>query len=141
LILDLNIPFDRNKAEVYFQKLLDGNAKIEIKRIAKRRTLSQNNYVHKLFTLYGGEFGWSTEEAKAVIKRELGYVYEKDGQKFLMHTSDMNTKELTEFIDRFRNLSAHQGCYLPTPDEFSENYVEMMKQVEAIESQQKRYTY
>lgn len=139
MILDLNISHDRNKAETYFTKLRETGSKIELKKIPERRTLKQNSYLHKLFTLYGGEFGWTTEEAKAVIKTALRYVYVKDGVEFLSHTSDMDTKELTIFIDRFRNLSSSQGCYLPTPEEFSENYVEMMKQVEAIESQMNRY--
>lgn len=141
MILDLKISHDLNKAEVYFAKLVKHGSKIELKKIPERRTLNQNSYVHKLFTLYGGHFGWSPSEAKAVVKRLLGYVYKRDDEWFLMHTSEMDTRELTTFIDRFRNHSASEGYYLPSPDEFSENYVEMMKQVESIESQQKRYTY
>ena len=141
MILDLKISADLNKAEVYFAKLVKDQSSIELKKIHQRRTNKQNRYIHALFCLYGGEWGLTIDETKTIVKRELGYVYEKHGQKFLEHTSEMDTKKLTEFIDRFRNMSASQGVYLPTADEFSENYVEMMKEVEKIESMQKKYGY
>ncbi len=139
MILDLSIPEDCVKAHGYFDKLIKAGDAIELKKIHKNRTNKQNRYVHALFTLYGGEWGLTMEETKTVVKRELGYIYEKNGQKFLMHTSQMDTKELTEFIDRFRNMSADQGLYLPSADEFNDNYVELMKEIERIEVTQKRY--
>jgi len=141
MILDLNNQVDKAKADTYFAKLTEKGAKIELKEIHKRRTLSQNSYLHKLFTLFGGNFGWSLEEAKQIVKRKLGYTYECNGHTFLSQTGRMDTKDLTIFIDRFRNWSSSEGFYLPSPEEFSENYVEMMKQVEAIESQMNRYSY
>ncbi len=129
MILDLSLPSDCSKAEVYFAKLVKDQSPIELKKIHKRRTNKQNRYVHALFALFGGEFGYETEEAKVVVKFELGYTYEKNGAIFGEKTSKMDTKRLTEFIDRFRTFSAHQGCYLPTADEFDVNYVDIMKQV------------
>jgi len=139
MILNLSIQADRHKAQVYFDKLLSDESPIELKKIHRGRSISQNRYLHALFALFGGECGYTIEEAKIVVKRALGYVYEKESHQFLMHTSRMTTKELSEFIDRFRNLSAQQGYYLPSADEMNENYVEIMKQVEYIEATQKRY--
>lgn len=141
MILDLRLNTDCLKAESYLAKLIKAGNAIELKKIPKKRTNKQNRYVHALFTLYGGEWGLTMDETKTVVKRELGYIYEKHGQKFLMHTSQMDTKKLTEFIDRFRNMSASQGLYLPSADEFNENYVEIMKVVEYVEATQKRYGY
>lgn len=141
MILNLSNSTDVNKAQVYLDKLISDQSKAEIIKIHKKRTNSQNRYVHALFTIFGGSFGYSSDEAKTLVKRELGYTYQNQGEWFLKQTRLMDTKELTEFIDKFRNYSAENGCYLPTPEEFSENYVEMIKQVEAIESQQKRYSY
>lgn len=141
MFLNLSIQADCAKAEVYFAKLLKDQSKIELKKIHKPRTHKQNRYLHVLFTLYGGEWGLSMDETKIIIKRELGYVYEKHGQMFVEHTSDMDTKRLSEFIDRFRNMSASQGLYLPTADEYGENYFELMKEVDRIESLQKSYSY
>lgn len=104
---------------------------IDLKAIHKKRTNDQNSYLHLAITLYGIETGYTCEEAKILIKRELGYTYTKNNIVFLCQTSKMNTKELTDFIDRFRNWSAKQNIYIPAPGEnLSEliNYIELNKQ-------------
>ena len=135
---------------MYFSKLLKDGSKIELKKIAKKRTLNQNSYVHVLFQLWGNHFGYSIEEAKQVVKVELGYTYEKgdgnvgfnpDCYVFLRKTSDMNTKELTEFIDKFRNWSASEGFYLPSSDEIGQNWEYFAKEIERAEIVEKRYSY
>ena len=141
MILDLSDNVDHMKAKVYFEKLLHEQCAVEIKKIHKKRTNKQNRYLHALFVLYGGEWGLSLDEAKTVVKRELKYTYQKHGQWFLRKTSEMNTKELTEFIEKFRNMAAAQGFYLPSAEEMNENYVEMMKEVARIESMQSKYSY
>ena len=141
MILDLSIPPDKSKAETYFSKLLEDQSKIELKKIPKKRTLAQNSYLHAILTLYAFEWGWTLDEAKTYIKRKLGYVYEKNGEEFLTSTSGMNTKELTEFIDRFRNLSSSQGFYVPSSDEIGQNWEYFAKELERAEAAEKRYTY
>lgn len=141
MILDLKIQHDLNKAEVYFAKLVKHGSKIELKKIPEKRTLSQNSYVHALFTLFGNEFGWSNSEAKEVVKKRLGYTYTNCGTEFYCQTSKMNTKELTIFIDKFRNFSASEGCYLPSSDEMGQNWDYFAKEIERAEIVEKRYTY
>jgi len=131
----------RKKAESYFEKLCEKGAKIELKKIPEKRSLSQNKYLHALFTLWGDEFGYSTDEAKQVVKMSIGYVYEKSGFTFVAKTSEMNTKQLAEFIDKFRNWSSSQGCYLPSSDEMGLNWDYFAQQIERAEYAQKRYTY
>ena len=126
---------------MYFSKLLEDGAKIELKKIAKRRTLNQNSYLHAVLTLYATEWGWTMEEAKTYIKRTLGYTYVKNGELFLTSTSGMNTKELTEFIDRFRNLSASQGFYVPSSDEIGQNWEYFAREIERSEVLQNKYNY
>ena len=141
MLLDLSLQSDCLKAETYFAKLVKDQSAIEIKKIQKKRTNQQNRYVHALFSLFGLEWGYTTEEAKTVVKRELGCTYEKNGLYFLSRTSEMNMKELTEFIDRFRNFSASHGLYLPSSDEFDTNYIEILKQINIAESAQSKYGY
>ena len=124
---------------MYFKKLLDDKAKIELKKIPAKRTISQNSYVHKLFTLWGSEYGLTTEEAKITVKRALGYTYMKNGQEYFTQTSGMDTKELTEFIDKFRTWASHNGCYLPSADEFGMNYAYYESMVERSIAMEKKY--
>lgn len=133
MLLDLTLNTDCLKAESYLKKLIKDKSGIELKKIHKRRTNKQNRYLHAIFALFGAEFGYTIEESKIVVKRALNYTYEKDGQKFLKRTSEMDVKELTIFIDKFRNYSSVNGCYLPSADEFDTNYIEIMKQVSHYE--------
>ncbi len=139
--LDFRNITDQKKAQVYLDKLITDQSNAELTKINKKRTNNQNRYLHAILTLYAGEWGWTTDEAKTYVKRTLGYKYEKNGEWFLCHTSDMDTKNLSIFIDRFRNLSASQGFYVPTSTEFQENYTELMNQISIIESMQNKYDY
>ena len=139
MILNTSIQAEANKARIYFDKLVEEGSVIELKKVPKKRTIRQNSYVHKLFTLWGSETGYTTEEAKQVVKRELGYVYEKNGREFFTQTSNMDTGELTEFIDRFRNWSARNGLYLPSADEFGLNYDYYAQRIEEAIAMGKRY--
>ena len=141
MILDLAIPAERNKAQTYLDKLIADGAKINLKKIPEKRTIKQNSYVHKLFQLAGTFHGYTLEEMKVTVKRQLGYTYQKDGNEYFEKTSSMNTKEKTIFIDRFRNLSSSQGCYLPTPEEMGDNNAYYEKEIERAEAIEKRYSY
>lgn len=139
MILDLNIDAEKSRAETYFNKLVSDGSKVELKKIPKKRTINQNSYLHKLFTLAGSNWGYSTEEMKIVVKRKLGYVYTKEGQEFYGKTSEMDTKELTVFIDRFRNWSSSEGYYLPSSDEMGTNWEYYAKEIERSEIMEQRY--
>ncbi len=139
--LNLSKPDEANKAEVYFAKLLSDGSKIELKKISPPRTIKMNSYVHVLFQLWGSHFGYSLDEAKQIVKVELGYTYQKDGRTFYCQTSIMNTKELTELIDRFRNWSASEGCYLPTSKEYLLRHFNYSQEIERAEIMEKRYSY
>ena len=122
-----SLPKDNERASAYFDKLVKADADMEIKRVVKPRTANQNKYLHMLFTIFGNEFGYTVEETKITIKRELGYTYKKNGMTFLEHTSEMSVDKLARFITRFRDFSAHLGCYLPTSEEYLANYTEFLK--------------
>lgn len=139
--LDFSNPADQNKAQVYLDKLITDQSGAILTKINKKRTSSQNRYLHALFQLWSSHNGYTLEEGKAVIKIELGYTYTKNSITFLKQTRSMDTKVLSELIDRFRNLSASQGYYLLTADEFQENFTDVMNEVERAEIMEKRYSY
>ena len=103
----------------YVSKYKDKDVTIEIKVIHKSRTLRQNSYLHLLLGFFGLEFGYTIEEAKQLYKRlnKDIYFYEKNNEKFIRSTADLDTKEMTLSIDIFRTYSAGVGLYLPQPDD------------------------
>lgn len=131
MIFDLQKDFEL--AYEYFMKLAESNSKINLTKIKTKRTVSQNAYIHVCFGIICMETGYSIQEAKTVLKREYGLVYEKNGNKFLRSTADLDTGEMTGFIDWIRQFAHVQlGAYIPTPDEYIQNQFEIDKQLEHI---------
>ena len=137
---DLLKSYDRQKVHEYLDKLIKQEAKVELKKIHPKRSTSANAYLHVLFTLWGQEFGYLMDEAKREVKTGLGYVYEKDRtygsfkgvpERHYYKTSEMDSKQLTVFIDKFRDWSA-QTCdlYLPSPAEFLSEQIYFENEIE-----------
>lgn len=141
MLLNLKKPSDLIKAEIYFAKLVRDESKIELRKIAPKRTVLQNSYLHALFCLWGMHFGYTTDESKQVVKDRFGYTYIKNEVKFYVKTSEMDTKELATFIDQFRNWSSSEGCYLPDADEYKLRHFDYSKEIESAEFNQRRYGY
>jgi hypothetical protein len=124
----------RDKAKAYLEKLSAKGAQCEIVEKRKPRTQSQNGYYYALIALFAVETGYTKEEAHTLVKRKMGLVYEKNGQKFLKSTAKLDTKEMAAFTEKFRNWSASNGIYLPGPDEYWHNendYQEIIEKNEA----------
>lgn len=131
--LDLSKSFDRNKAEVYLKKLTEKGAKAEIKEFIQKRNLSQNSYLHVCFASIAKETEYRIDEAKIVLKREYGLVYEKNGQKFLRSTATLDKLEISDFIDWLREFSLTQlGTYIPTSEEYIQHQFEIEKDLEQV---------
>jgi len=131
-IYNLKSDFGIERAKSYLDKLITSGAKVKIEKVSGKRSTSQNSYVHVLFTLYGLEVGLTIDEAKGFVKRSCGWMrYDKNGHTFVKKTSDLNTKEFSQFVDWFRNWSAQQGIYLPSADEYGINYDEIKGHIEA----------
>ena len=128
---NLENSFDVERAKTYFNKLLSDKSKIEIIKNREVRTIKQNAYLHVCITLFGINFGYTIEEAKTHLKRTCNFMtYEKNNEKFLRKTSELDTLELTVFIDWIRNYSSDNGCYIPDANEYLMNKFEIDKEIE-----------
>tara|TARA_R110000823_G_scaffold250172_3_gene373331 strand:- start:767 stop:1180 length:414 start_codon:yes stop_codon:yes gene_type:complete len=128
---NLSIKSDQNKFTIKAEYLKANGKEVELKAIRKSRTLSQNKYLHVCITLFAIEFGWTIEEAKTHLKRKCSFmVYQKKNESYLKRTRDMNTKELTDFVEWIRDFSALQGCYIPDPEEYKANQFEIDREID-----------
>jgi len=128
---DLNIELDLIKFKERVNFLIDKKSKIEIRKITKQRTIKQNSYLHVVITLFAIYFGYTIAEAKTLLKRKCNFMtYEKKGVKFLQSTANLNSKEMTIFIDYIRNLASKEGCYIPTSNEYLINKYSIDKEIE-----------
>ena len=127
----LKLPQQLNEFNFRVKQLQDYEGPVRLDKIRKKRTIQQNKYVHVLFAKFGIETGYTIEEAKTLAKRKCDFMrYAKNGEVFLKKTSELNTKELTDFIEWFRNYAAQAGIFLPSPDDYLRNWEELEREID-----------
>jgi hypothetical protein len=106
-------------ASAYLSKLSLSDSVVEVKRVNKNRTLSQNAFLHLLIGAFGAHFGYTMEEAKQIYKEinQDMYKYKKKDRVFWRSSADLNTEEMSKSIDRFRQTSEEHGCPLPEAED------------------------
>ncbi len=135
--MKFDLKTQQTEAINYFNKLLENECRCEIKEVKKKRSVSQNAYLHVCISLFAVSTGYTLEEAKTLLKRNCPFmVYEKNNVKFLKNTSTMNSKELTDFIEYIRNFSARQNIFIPSSEDYLLHQFEIDKEIES----QKTYT-
>ncbi|ROI03687.1 hypothetical protein EGI16_10765 [Chryseobacterium sp. G0240] len=143
MIFDTSIPEIKKKAINRIKHLLDKNAKIEVLEKKNKRTYSQNNYLHLILSYYAIEYGETMEYVKQIIFKQwvnedlfkTEFVNKKTGEirEAWRSTADLNTKEMSQATERFRNYSVKSlGLYIPEPKDIVhleeiENYIEENK--------------
>lgn len=128
---DTSIPEEKNKAFNYFNKLIQSNSVIEVKKVNINRTIKQNSYLHVCVSLFAIEFGYTLDESKTLLKRKCPFmVYDNKGDLFVKSTSKLDTVELTMFIEWIRNYSSENGFYIPSAEEYKLNRVAIDNEIE-----------
>ena len=121
MLFDPKNPFDRKRAEAYYNKLMSGTDPFEITKKTKKRSLSQNALFHMWVQVIAGYAGYTSfDNCKRDIKRAiLGTKEEVDRftgeiQQVDYKTSEMSTSELSSFMDKMKIWAQSElGCYLP----------------------------
>ena len=110
---------------------LDPNRKwrVVIKEYRKQRSLYQNAYIHAVpLMLISEHTGYSINEIKEYLCGEfMGWEdYEMFGEihkRPIKTTSQMNTKQMTEFIEFMQWWGSHQlNLRIPSPNEWEGEY-------------------
>lgn len=133
MIYDLQDEISRKKARTYFEYLQTKKSRIALIEKRPRRSISQNNYLHLILSAFGINFGYTLQEVKQYIFKEtVNYDLFYDCQKEMIDEFDnvlsipkwrssahLDTKELSDAIDRFLDFSAKQGYRLPEPSDLT----------------------
>lgn len=127
MIYDPKNVLDLERAKRRFKQLCDQGKVFELTEKKPIRTLSQNSYLHLILGWFACEYGCTIEYAKKHYFKILcnpDIFIKKNEDKFLgeikilRSSSDLDTREMTEAIERFRNWSnIEAGIYLPDPNE------------------------
>lgn len=118
--------FQKQKVIERFKILLEKEAIIELKEKKFKRTLKQNRYLHLILGWFALETGYTPEEVKQeIFKKIVNPVIFYDGEygelvevQRWRSSAELNTSELTQCIENFRDYAVQEaGIYLPTPEE------------------------
>ena len=142
MLLDLNNPEQRKKADKYFKHLVEKGARIELTEKKTKRTLPQNSYLHAIISLFAIEYGYTRQEVKQTIFKkhvnpetfEYDFVDKITGEieKEYKSSADIDTAEMTTAIQRFRNYSSQNGLYLLSSDEYIEQRFYIDQEIERL---------
>jgi len=138
MILDLSNTLDRKRAQTYFDSLMEGRKRIELKKFTESKTLRHNAYLHVCFAYIAQATGFSLEEAKTVVKSRFAESHEfacyvRRGERFLTSISDYDKEQTSLLIDFIRDEIAPQcDTYIPTPDEYFENQFQVHKELNEL---------
>lgn len=127
MLYDLSNELGRTQFKERCNYLYRKGCRVELTEKKGKRTLQQNSYLHLLLSYFALQIGEKTEYVKQeLFKRRINHGYfarEREDQFFgrvlvLRSSADLDTKEMTECIERFRDWAQTEaGIYLPEPNE------------------------
>lgn len=121
-------PIDKQRAIQKLNYLLANGKTFELTEKKKTRSISQNSYLHLLFSWFALETGYTSEEVKQEIFKKIvnpNTFYDGEYGDLVKierwrSTTNLDTKEMNLCIDRFRDYSAKEaGIYLPEPHDLA----------------------
>lgn len=128
MIFNLESDIDIQRADDRLSWLKSKKKRIEIKELRGKRTTPQNAYFHLLINYWALEYGETFEFTKQhIFKKHVNPDMFRTTHKNLKSgkvrfdwrsSADLNTKEMTDAIDRFKNWSVTKtGIRLPEANE------------------------
>lgn len=120
---------DQQRAIQRLQFLIANGKVFELTEKKRTRSISQNSFLHLILQFFAHETGYTTAEVKQEIFKKIvnpDTFYDGEVDKGLIvlqrwrSTANLNTKEMTFCIDRFRDYASKEaGIYLPDPHDLS----------------------
>jgi len=128
MIYNSNKEVDRKRSLERLNWLIEHKKIFELKEVRKKRSYSQNNYLHLIISWFGYEYGETPEYVKQHFFKvvcnldlfKMDFTNMKTGEirQTLKSSSELNTKQMTTAIDRFRDYASKEaGIYLPEANE------------------------
>ena len=144
MIYNLDNQVQQKLAKERLEWLISKEKRIELKEIRPKRSTPQNAYLHLLLSYFALEVGETLEFIKQdIFKAKVNsdiFEFERKNpksgkvRKALRSSADLDTKEMTDAIDRFKNWSAKvAGITLPEANEqqfidYIQNQIDSNKQ-------------
>jgi len=92
---------------------------ITVNEVREKRTLDQNALYWMWMDIIANHIG----DSKEAVHQDMGYhflpriVSRQTGNSYPISTTKLNTKEMSEYMEKVRALSAGMGMILPSPED------------------------
>ena len=126
-LFDLSNPLDKANFLLRAKKLVESGKIVELTEKKPRRSLPQNKYLHVILAYFGTQTGNTLEWVKQQYYKKLVnpdlFIREKEDRylgriKVLRSSADLDSREFSLSIERFRNWAAQEaGIYIPSSEE------------------------
>ena len=130
MIFDSTNKTDLIKAKQRFDYLVSKGKIFTLSEKRKRRSISQNSYLHLILSYFAHEYGETLDYVKRYFFKNLcnkelfitEHINKKTGEirKDWRSSADLNTKEMTTAIDNFiMYANKEAGIFLPSPNDLA----------------------
>jgi len=117
LILDFDLEEDKRKL-FSILKSLKGKNVIQIKKWRKKRSIDSNSYLWGVCYRYISDCTGYTKEESHQAMGQLFLKYPKGQHFFIRSTTDLDTAEMGEYIDKIKAFAMDQfSCFIPDPSD------------------------
>lgn len=121
MIFDSDTPLGIENAGIYFRKLCSEGKKIEIKEYKPKRTNLQNRYYWAVINFISSETGNDKDYLHEFFRAK--YLHYKPFVIFDTYllktpsTTELNTKEMTDYIEKIAIFVSDFGLTIPRPED------------------------
>ena len=117
MLFDTSNTVEAHKALEYVHSLIRKGCKVEVMQKRKNRSKWQNAWFHAVVKEVSDYTGYELDETKTLLKRKGGLKYTKKGHTFERSTTELDTKEFSEFMERVIRVCAQElDLILPDPE-------------------------
>lgn len=109
---------DRSAFDRYLQTVKDGPMEVIVRRPRVQRSLSQNSYYFGVVVKLIADFcGYEVEDCHRALRARFLSEPGELGLARVKSTTELDTREFAEYVERCRQLAAEFGVYVPDPGE------------------------
>lgn len=145
MIYNADNKLDVFKAHNDLKLLIANKSVFRITRVYKKRSYAQNRYLYLILTYFANQYGETIDYVKQYFFKELvnpdifktSYTNTRTKETRIAwrSTADLDSKELTTAIDKFRHYSAQKAnIYLPARED-----IELLNSLEIENEKYKMY--
>lgn len=109
---------DREAFERYVRNLKDGPFEVIVRKARVQRSLSQNSYYHGIVVkLIADCCGYEPEDCHRALRARFLSEPGELGLARVKSTTELDTREFSDYVEQCRQLAAEFGVYIPDPGE------------------------